>query len=136
MRFVAFALAIAMITSPAIAQDSSIEDLQILSDTQGYNFASYFNNLRTVLRKNWSAVMPEIALKGEKGRAVVTFTIIRDGKIQDFRVDLSTGNQELDRAAESAIKTSSPFPHLPESFKGDRIILRVTFLYNLKPAAR
>ena len=132
MRFAALVLALAMTSITATAQNSSIDNPQILSDTQDYNFGPYMNSLITVVRKNWFAVMPDSALRGEKGRAVVTFTIVRDGKVQDLRLELSAGNQALDGAAEGAVKTSSPLPPLPDGFKGDRIVLRLSFLYNVK----
>ena len=38
---------------------------------------------------------------------------------------------QLDRAAVSAIRTSSPFEPLPPAFSGPYIELRFIFLYNL-----
>jgi TonB family protein len=94
--------------------------------------SSMFNRVR----QNWYAVMPEIAVKGQKGRAVVKFTIVRDGKVKDLQLVLSAGDQALDNAAQAAIKVSSPLPPLPEGFKGDQIVLQLSFLYNLKGADR
>ena len=132
MRSLAFVLTLAMSFIAAPAQDSSIDIPQILSDTQGYNFIPYMNSLMKGVRKEWIAVIPDIARRGEKGRAVITFTIVRDGKIEDLRLTLSAGNQAFDSAAEAAIRNSSPLPPLPDGFKGDRLVLRLSFLYNLK----
>jgi TonB family protein len=86
----------------------------------------------TRVRYNWYSLMPEIARKGEKGRVVVTFTIVRDGKVQDLQVRLSSGNNALDRAASGAIVASSPFPALATDFKGEQLVLEIPFLYNIK----
>ena len=77
--------------------------------------------------------MPEVARKGEVGRVVVTFDIVRDGKADNARIVQGSGIQVLDRGALSAIQLSSPFAALPVDFKGDRLILRLTFQYNLRP---
>ena len=136
MRSVAFVLALAMSAITAPVQNSSLDNSTILSDTQGYNFGPYMNSLFNRVRQNWYAVMPEIAVKGQKGRAVVKFTIVRDGKVKDLQLVLSAGDQALDNAAQAAIKVSSPLPPLPEGFKGDQIVLQLSFLYNLKGADR
>jgi outer membrane biosynthesis protein TonB len=44
-------------------------------------------------------------------------------------VESNSGNKQLDNAAVSAIRTSAPFEHLPEAFKGPNIELRFIFLY-------
>src|SRR5262245_19179336 len=130
MRPLAFALALAMSAITASAQDSSTDIPTILSDTKGYDFGPYIHNVLTRVRQNWYALVPEVVLKGQKGRAVVVFTIVRDGKAQDLRLVASAGHQALDRAATGAIETSSPFAPLPTEFKGDRIVLQLPFLYN------
>jgi hypothetical protein len=43
----------------------------------------------------------------------------------------SFGKEPLDRAAYSAIRSSSPFEPLPPAFSGPYIELRFYFLYNL-----
>ena len=131
---VVLALAMSAITAPA--QDSSPDIPMILSDTKGYDFGPYIHNVLTRVRQNWYALVPEVVPKGQKGRAVVVFTIVRDGKAQDLRLVASAGNQALDRAATGAIEISSPFAPLPAEFNGDRIVLELPFLYNLKAGDR
>src|SRR5262245_29170464 len=119
--------------SAATAQDtsSSMDAPVILSDTHGYDFSRYMGELTKRVRYNWYAIMPEVARQGEKGRVVVTFTIVQDGKIQDLRLVASSNVQALDRAAAAAIKLSDPFARLPSDFKGDHIMLQFSFLYNI-----
>ncbi len=105
----------------------------ILSDTQGVNFSPYLNRILFTVRRNWYAVIPESARLGQKGRVVIRFHILRDGSVPPPEPILfsSSGADPLDRAALSAIHTSSPFPPLPEAFTGPYILLQFTFLYNL-----
>jgi len=120
--------------SAATAQDKSfsIELPIILSDSHGYDFARYIGVMMNRVRNNWYMTIPEEARRGEKGRVVVTFTIIRDGKVQGLRLAASSKVQALDRAATAAIEASNPFAALPSDFKGDHIDLQLSFLYNIK----
>jgi TonB family protein len=42
-----------------------------------------------------------------------------------------SGAKALDQSAVAAISASNPLPPLPTGFKGDRIVLQLTFLYNM-----
>jgi hypothetical protein len=42
-----------------------------------------------------------------------------------------SGADPLDRAAVAGISASNPLPSLPPEFKGDRIVLRLNFMYNM-----
>ena len=120
--------------SAATAQDKSfsVEPPTLLSDSLGYDFARYIGALMNRVRYNWYMMIPEVARRGEKGKVSVIFTIIRDGKVQDLRLVLSSKVQALDRAATAAIEASNPFAALPSDFKGDHIDLQLSFLYNIK----
>ena len=119
--------------SAATAQDTSfsIEPPTILSDTLGYDFVRYIGAMMNRLRYNWYMMIPEMARRGEKGRVIVIFTIIRNGTVQNLRVVASSKVEVLDRAATAAIKASDPFAPLPADFKGDHIDLQLDFLYNI-----
>jgi TonB family protein len=111
--------------------------LEMLTPTDGVDFTAYLNHLLLVVKHNWYAKMPEGAKTGDKGKAVIRLRIQKDGTVLDPMptVEGSSGNDALDNAAVSAIRASTPFEHLPESFKGPNIELRLTFLYNLPPSA-
>jgi protein TonB len=80
--------------------------------------------------------MPQAATRGERGRVVARFTILRDGKVQDLQLVIQSGNEALDLAVQAAINRSSPFAPLPADFKRDRIVLQLPFLYNMKSGDR
>jgi TonB family protein len=107
--------------------------VSILTPTQGVDFSSYIQRLLATVRRNWYAVMPESALMGDKGIVMITFHINRDGSVPmpDPFLERTSGQEPLDAAAMSAIRTSSPFEPLPAQFKGPDIQLRFVFFYNL-----
>jgi TonB family protein len=78
-------------------------------------------------------VIPESARLGDRGRVVLQFKIMRPGDVPvgEPALLLTSGKEPLDRAALSAIRTSSPFEPLPPAFSGPFIELRFIFLYNL-----
>ena len=109
----------------------STEEPTILSDTKGYDFGPYMNQVVNRVRVNWYTLIPEIARLGKKGRVVIIFTITENGTIQDIRLVANSGTEPLDRAAMGAITASNPFAKLPSNFDGDHIVLQFTFLYNI-----
>lgn len=110
----------------------STEEPTILSDTRGYDFGPYMNQVVNRVRVNWFSLIPEAARLGRKGRVVIIFTIVGDGTIQDLRLVANSGTDPLDRAAMGAITASNPFAKLPAGFDGDRLVLQFTFLYNIR----
>lgn len=107
---------------------------EILSDTRGYDFGPYMNQVINRVRTNWYALIPEAARIGTlRGRVVIIFTITGPGRIEDLRAVAPSGSNPLDRAAVAAIQASNPFPELPADFEGDRLVLQFTFLYNMTP---
>jgi periplasmic protein TonB len=111
---------------------ASVNDPVILSDTHGYDFAPYLNQLTNQVRSKWYSLIPESARLGRMGRVILTFTIPRNGRIQDLRVVDGSGAQALDKAATDAVQTSSPLPELPADFSDSQIVVQFTFRYNMR----
>jgi TonB family protein len=110
----------------------STEDPTILSDTKGYDFGPYMNQVVNRVRYNWYSLIPEIARLGKKGRVVIIFTITQNGTIENAHVVANSGTEPLDRAAFGSITASNPFAKLPPGFSGDHLDLQFTFLYNIR----
>ena len=119
---------------PGVQEDPnfSTEEPTILSDTRGYDFGPYMNQVINRVRVNWYTLIPEIARLGRKGRVVIIFTIVKNGSIDDIRLVANSGTEPLDRAAMGSITASNPFAKLPPGFDGDRLVLQFTFLYNIR----
>ena len=107
--------------------------VQMLTPDQGVDFSGYLARVVERVRLNWYSVMPESAYLGDKGKVVLRFKIMSNGVVPDPDPvqEGSSGKEPLDRAAYSAIRTSSPFEPLPPTFSGPFIELRFIFLYNL-----
>jgi len=103
----------------------------ILSDTQGVDFGPYLARVIYNVRRNWYAVIPEAARLGQKGRVGIVFEIVKDGSVPQIRLVAPSGADSLDRAAIASIRTSNPFPPLPEEFTGKHLVLQFNYLYNL-----
>ena len=111
----------------------SIEAPMVLSDTWGVEFGPYLDRIIHIVRHNWLETIPESARLGEKGRVGVVFEILKDGSVPQSRMVASSGSDPLDRAAVNGIHASIPFPPLPQDFKGNHLVLQLTFLYNIAP---
>lgn len=113
--------------------DFNLPGPQILSDTMGVDFDPYLLRVYLSVRRNWYAVIPEIARMGRKGRVVLTFSIMRNGSVPDLALTLGSGTSSMDSAALSSIRLSNPFPPLPAEFPGSNIQLRFVYFYNMRP---
>jgi TonB family protein len=106
-------------------------DIQLLSDPLGVDFRAYLTQILVSVKRNWLAVMPESVGMGRRGQVAIQFSIARDGKVPKLVIATSSGQDPLDRAAVAGISASSPFPALPNEFKGDRIVVQFNFSYNM-----
>ena len=103
--------------------------VQILSDTKGYDFGPYMNQVLNKVRNNW--FIPDLARFGARGRVIIDFTITKSGDIVDCHIVSESGERSLDGAAKSAIDSSNPFQRLPAGFSGNDLQLRFGFYYNI-----
>jgi TonB family protein len=87
---------------------------------------------RVVKKKVVDGWYPPIAARlGLTGKAVITFTILRDGALKSIKLKESTGNKSLDRASLNAVKGAGPFPELPADYEYDQLGVVFSFWYNL-----
>jgi len=83
------------------------------------------------VRTNWFAVYPEAARLGTRGRVVLEFSVGKSGGVLKVVFAGQSGAKALDQAAVAAISASNPLPPLPAEFKGDNIVLQMSFMYNM-----
>ncbi|MBI4906491.1 MAG: TonB family protein [Acidobacteria bacterium] len=104
--------------------------LELLSDPQGADFRPYLLKVLAAVRRNWFAVIPESARYGRRGNVVIQFSISRNGGVPKLVIAIPSGAEPLDRAAVAGISASTPFPPLPDDFRGDTVRLQLSFVYN------
>lgn len=112
------------------AHNRQVGGLEILSDTQGVDFAPYLQRIIHDVQQNWERLMPESVLMGKKGKLAIEFAITKDGQVAAMKVTAPSGDIALDRAAWGGITSSNPFPPLPRDFTGPYLSLRFRFFYN------
>jgi len=99
------------------------------------DFTGFSADVARVIKQNWWEKMPPETKqkldRGLKGRVVVSFGIQKDGLLStEPKIEISSGNKALDEAAVTAVRAFAPFEHLPEAFKGPKVDIRSTFVYN------
>ncbi|MGC9969911.1 MAG: TonB family protein [Bryobacteraceae bacterium] len=106
--------------------------LELLGDPMGVDFKPYLIRILAAVKRNWLAVYPESARLGRVGRVQIQFAIARDGSVPKLVIASTSGTRALDLAAVAGIDSSTPFPPLPNDFKGSQVRLQFTFSYNMK----
>ena len=87
-----------------------------------FPYTLYIQGMQRKIGSNW--FRPQIA----SGAAVIVyFRINRDGSIADAKVETSSGNTTFDRAAISAVRSSSPLNPLPFAYSGSYLGVHLTF---------
>jgi TonB family protein len=114
---------------PSAGQPHS--NLELRSDPMGVDFRPYMIQVLAAVRRNWFAVYPAAAKAGMRGEVVLEFAIAKQGSVNKVIFAGQSGARPLDEAAVAAISASNPLPPLPSAFRGDRIVLRMTFKYNM-----
>lgn len=105
-------------------------NLQLLSDSTGFDFKPYLMQVLASVRRNWMAVLPESVKMGRRGQVLIQFIIDRHGAVPKLVIATSSGTEAFDRAAVAGVSMSNPFPPLPAEFKGDQIRVQLAFSYN------
>ena len=106
-------------------------NLELKSDPMGVDFRPYLLQVLSAVRRNWFAVYPEAARLGQRGKVTLEFAIARQGAVAKVVFSGESGAKALDQAAVAAVSASNPLPPLPLEFKGERVVLQMTFLYNM-----
>jgi TonB family protein len=106
-------------------------NLELRSDPMGVDFRPYMIQVLAAVRRNWFAVYPEAARRGQRGEVALEFAVAKQGSVVKVVYSTESGAKALDQAAVAAISASNPLPPLPSAFKGERIVLRLTFQYNM-----
>jgi len=113
---------------PSVARASNP---QLKSDPMGVDFSAYLQQVLTAVKLNWSAVFPTAARLGQRGIVSIEFAVAKDGTVTKIVFESQSGARVLDNASVAAISASNPLPPLPKDFKGDRIVLQMSFMYNI-----
>jgi TonB family protein len=114
---------------PAAA--ARLSNFELKSDPMGVDFWPYLQRVLAAVKLNWSAVYPQAARLGLRGQVTLEFSVRKDGLIDHIVWDERSGSNALDNAAVAAISASEHLPPLPTEYKGDKIVLKMSFMYNM-----
>lgn len=83
-------------------------------------FAWYVEAVQRKVSSNWlqSTIDPNVAVAP---RVIVTFDILRDGRVANAQITRSSGNYSVDTSALRAVQNSSPLNPLPAGYSGSHV---------------
>jgi TonB family protein len=113
------------------ASAARLSNFQLRSDPMGVDFQPYLQQVLAAVKLNWLAVFPEAARLGQRGTVTIEFGIGKDGTVEKIVFNGQSGSRALDNASVAAISASNRLPPLPKDYKGDRIAVDITFMYNI-----
>jgi protein TonB len=87
-----------------------------------FPYTMYLTNMNRLIGMRW--FRPQVA--GDLSTKIA-FTINRDGRITDARIETPSGNGTADRAALRAVLESSPLPPLPFAYNGTYLGVHLIF---------
>jgi len=114
---------------------TSAGNMQLLSDPQNVDFKPYMLQVLNKVRRQWFAVIPQIARTGRQGIVVLQFSVDRRGGVPKVVIANTSGTVAFDQAAVASVSAANPFPALPAEYRGTEIRLQLAFSYNV-PRAR
>lgn len=91
-----------------------------------FPYGWYLSIIQGKVSTNWRR--PSGALVAQRAlSALVSFRIARDGSIHAITVKRSSGRATVDQSAARAIRSSAPFPELPDDYREDHLDVSIEF---------
>jgi hypothetical protein len=106
--------------------------VEVLSDMQGVDFSQYLARMKRDLLRNWIPLLPEETAPplSKKGDTFIILTVLPDGSIGDMKLDGSSHDVAIDKAAWGSILAEGKFQALPSQFHGQNLVLRWHYVVN------
>lgn len=97
-------------------------DQQMPGIPSDFHFGYYVQRMLALIETRWyKPVVPK------ETRALVRFTINRDGRVSRIELESSSGNSSFDRAALRALYAANPLPPLPPAYSKPSLTVHLTF---------
>ena len=89
--------------------------VEVLSDMQGVDFSQYIARMKRDLLRNWLPLLPEETAPPlmKKGDTYILLTVLPDGSIGDMKLEGSSHDVAIDKAAWGSILAEGKFQALP-----------------------
>ncbi len=96
-----------------------------------FPYAYYIELIKNRIASNW--ITGSIGLRSsDKIVVVVSFRILKNGRVVDINIEKSSGIDSLDTSALRAVKYSIPLPPLPATYGGKDLTVFIQFVYGGK----
>ncbi len=96
-----------------------------------FPYAYYIELIKNRISSNWVTGAMGIRSK-DKYLVVISFRILKNGRVVDLKVEKSSGINSLDTSALRAVKYSLPLPPLPTTYEGKDLTVFIQFVYGGK----
>ncbi len=109
-----------------VSMEKEAEDgTSIAVEGEIFPFSYYLSANERKVSKNWFS---GVSSESVGHSCVVYFRLRKDGRIEDLRIEQSSGNSYFDRSATRAIRSAAPFPPLPRAFSDEFLGIHFTFV--------
>ncbi len=96
-----------------------------------FPYAYYIELIKNRISSNWITGSMGIR-SSDKYLVVISFRILKNGRVVDLKVEKSSGIDSLDTSALRAVKYSLPLPPLPATYEGRDLTVFIQFVYGGK----
>lgn len=106
---------------------------QNINESPSY-LSIYFTVIRNKVRSHWEnpSGVEILSERETNKKTIVSFNILRSGRIEDYKIQEASGNRALDNLAMRAVKNADPLPPLPSDYHEDFLRVILDFNYFLK----
>lgn len=102
-------------------------------ETQSSEFAPYLATVKRKIERQW--IVPRYAREvGFTGRLIMLFSITKEGKLAQLKINESSGVSILDEAAIEAVKAAAPYAPFPTHFTFRQLNIVANFQYVTRSA--
>ena len=109
-----------------VSMEKDAEDGTSISvEGERFPFSYYLSAIERKVSQNWFS---GVSSESSGHSCIVYFRLRRDGRIEDLRVEQSSGNSYFDRSATRAVRSAAPFPPLPRAFTDEFLGIHFTFV--------
>ncbi len=95
-------------------------------DFSTFPFIYYLQIIQDKISNNWFTSLIDPGASGQF-QCMIFFKILRDGRITDLQIEISSGSRSFDLSALRAVQNASPFPPLPREFEGEYLGVHLIF---------
>jgi len=101
---------------------------QVISQQEGYDITPWVREVVDKIRDNWT--LPSIDDSIAMGEVKIYIVIGKQGNLVAMEIVESSDFQAFDQTTTGAIRSSTPFPSLPDNFPFDRLEAYLVFQFN------